>query len=107
MGNYLRKSNRGWLNKRLSRMKKTASTTELSGRLDIAERTLREWRASQGFEDAGIVSLNRDNRLVWNTERLRLWLIYRGVIRQPDRPSKRENPPLPTASEAQTMLWGN
>lgn len=96
------------LNGRLLRMDKTATTTQLVRTLGISESSLRRWSAQDDCISAGIVLTDGSGGIVWNTAKLRLYLIFKGQITEPLRKVE-SNPPaesFPTPDEAALALWG-
>jgi len=89
---YRRPKNRGRLNARLKKMPEFATTSEVRDTLQVCESTIRKWRAKPEFVQLDIVREDQKG-LIWDTEKLRLWLIVIGAIKQTPKRFA-QNPPL-------------
>ncbi len=101
---YRRSYNRQWLNARLAKMPEKISSTQVRDLLKISERTLRYWRTHPEVEAAQIVEASPAGALNWDANKLRLWLIVKGSIKQPEKRFQQNPPQIESVDQALKLL---
>jgi hypothetical protein len=71
----------GWTHRRFAKLPEEPTTMDVRDVLKINERTLRMWTADAYFQQAEVVS-KIAGRLLWNKDRLAVWLTAVGAITQ-------------------------